>query len=88
MPVVEAMACGSPVITSANSSLIEVAGGAALMLDGPTPTAIAAALRRLLDSQDLREELAGRSLQNAARFSWSRAAAQTHQVYQDVARSG
>ena len=88
LPVVEAMACGSPVITSANSSLIEVAGGAALMLDGPTPTAIAAALRRLLDSQDLREELAGRSLQNAARFSWSRAAAQTHQVYQDVARSG
>ena len=88
LPVIEAMACGSPVITSANSSLIEVAGSAALMLDGPSPTAIAAALRRLLGSRDLREELAGRSLQNARRFSWSRAAAETHQVYEDVARSG
>jgi len=82
------MACGSPVITSANSSLIEVAGDAALMLDGPNPSAIATALRRLLNSRDLREELAGRSLQNVRRFSWSRAAAETHQVYEDVARSG
>ena len=88
LPVVEAMACGSPVITSANSSLIEVAGDAALMLDGPNPSAIATALRRLLNSRDLREELAGRSLQNVRRFSWSRAAAETHQVYEDVARSG
>ena len=88
LPVVEAMACGSPVVTSANSSLIEVAGGAALMLDGPSWAAIAAALRRLLDSQDLRQELAGRSIQNARRFSWSRAAAETRQVYEEVARSG
>ena len=85
LPVVEAMA-STTVITSANSSLIEVAGEAALMLDGPDPTAIAAALRRLLDSQDLREELAGRSIENARRFSWSRAAAETRQVYEDVLR--
>ena len=88
LPVVEAMACGSPVITSANSSLIEVAGGAALILEEPNLTAIAAALRRLLDSQDLRQELAEQSIQNAGRFSWSRAAAETRQVYQHVARSG
>ena len=88
LPVVEAMACGCPVITSANSSLIEVAGEAALMLDGPNPTAIAAALRRLLDSQDLREELAGRSIEHARRFSWSRAASETHQVYEEAIRSG
>ena len=86
MPVVEAMACASPVITSANSSLIEVAGEAALMLDGPNPTAIAAALCRLLNSQDLREELAGRSIEHARRFSWSRAASETHQVYEGVLR--
>ena len=88
LPVVEAMACGSPVITSANSSLIEVAGEAALMLDGPDPTAIAEALRRLLDSQDLREELAGRSIEHARHFSWSRAAAETRQVYEQAIRSG
>ncbi len=87
LPVVEAMACGSPVITSANSSLIEVAGKAALMLEDPGPNAIAAALNRILSSQDLRDELAGRSIENARRFSWSKAAAQTHQVYENVIKS-
>jgi glycosyltransferase involved in cell wall biosynthesis len=77
MPVLEAMACGAPVLTSTTSSLPEVAGAAALLAD-PTDTAsIAAGLARLAADAGLRAELRVRGLVRAAEFTWDRCAEQT-----------
>ncbi|MFQ6100404.1 MAG: glycosyltransferase family 4 protein [Anaerolineae bacterium] len=71
LPVLEAQACGCPVITSTTSSLPEVAGDAALLVD-PTDTAgIAAAMQRILAEPSLRESLIERGLANVRRFSWT-----------------
>ncbi|HXH83600.1 MAG TPA: glycosyltransferase family 1 protein [Candidatus Tectomicrobia bacterium] len=75
-PVLEAMACGTPVITSRTSSLPEVAGDAALLVD-PTSTAeLAGAMERLLADERLREALRHRGRAQARRFSWGDTAAQ------------
>jgi glycosyltransferase involved in cell wall biosynthesis len=77
MPVLEAMACGAPVLTSNTSSLAEVAGDAAL-LAGPEDTgAIAAGLARLAGDAALREDLRRRGRARAAEFTWDRCAEQT-----------
>lgn len=81
MPILEAMACGVPVITSNVSSLPEAAGGAALLVDPLDPPAIAAALDRLLEDQSLRRDLVARGLARAAQMTWPRAAALTRAVY-------
>ena len=81
LPVLEAMACGAPVVTSNLSSLPEVAGDAALLVDPTSVGALAAALLRLLADAELAAELRGRGLAQAARFPWSRTAAQTAAVY-------
>ncbi len=70
LPVLEAQACGSPVITSITSSLPEVAGDAALLVDPRDSTAIANAMERLVDDRNLRVELIERGFANAGRFSW------------------
>jgi len=67
MPVVEAMACGVPCVVSAHPSLDEACGDAAVRVDPESPEAIAAAVREALSR---REELSGRGLEHAARFSW------------------
>jgi glycosyltransferase involved in cell wall biosynthesis len=84
LPVLEAMACGTPVITSNRSSLPEVAGDAALLVDLERPQELAAALLKLATQPELRQELAQRGLQQAAGFSWRRSAAATLQVYRQV----
>lgn len=81
LPVLEAMACGAPVVTSNVSSLPEVAGDAALLVDPTSVDALAAALLRLLDGTTLAAELRTRGLHQAARFPWSRTAAETADVY-------
>lgn len=81
LPVLEAMACGVPVLTSNLSSLPEVAGDAALLVDPLDTEAIAAALMRLLSDSALRAELIARGLKRAAGFTWESAAAQLAQVY-------
>ena len=81
LPVLEAMACGAPTVTSNLSSLPEVAGDAALLVDPTAEDALAAALLRLLGDQDLAGELRGRGLAQAARFSWRRTAQETAAVY-------
>lgn len=81
LPVLEAMACGAPVVTSNVSSLPEVAGDAALLVDPTSVDALAAALLRLLDDTTLAAELRTRGLHQAARFPWSRTAAETADVY-------
>ena len=86
LPVLEAMACGTPVVTSSRSSLAEVAGDAAWLVDPERPQDIAAALLRLARDPALRQELAARGLQRAAPFTWRRSTAATLAVYRSVGR--
>ena len=81
LPVLEAMACGTPVICSNVSSLPEVAGTAALQVDPRDTDALAAAMDRVLGDEALAEELRQRGLQQAARFTWAQTAQQTLAVY-------
>lgn len=85
LPVLEAMACGTPVICSAASSLPEVTGDAALLVDPTDTGALAAAIARLMSDEALRLELARRGLAQAARFSWERTAAATLDLYRRLA---
>jgi glycosyltransferase involved in cell wall biosynthesis len=81
LPVLEAMACGTPVLTSNVSSLPEVAGDAATLVDPLDVSSIASGLHGMLESPSLRAELAGRGRARAASFSWDRCARQTLEVY-------
>jgi glycosyltransferase involved in cell wall biosynthesis len=74
LPVVEAMACGVPVVTSDRSSLPEVAGGAALLVDPEDAGQLAGAVAHLLAEPALAAELAGRGLERARTFRWDSAA--------------
>ena len=85
LPVLEAMACGTPVITSNVSSLPEVAGDAALLVDPHDELAIAAAMTRLADDETLRESLRVAGLNRATQFTWQRCAEETVAVYRRVA---
>lgn len=76
LPVLEAMACGTPVLTSRLSSLPEVAGSAALLVDPHQTDDIAAGLIRLMTDPDLRRQLVQRGYQQRQRFSWQEAATQ------------
>ncbi len=76
LPVVEAMACGTPVVTSGNTSLAEVAGeGNALLVDAQQTESLAQAMQRLLDDSALAPRLRARGLARAADFSWDAVAA-------------
>ncbi|MGH9472687.1 MAG: glycosyltransferase family 4 protein [Terriglobales bacterium] len=76
-PPLEAMACGTPVLTSGAGALAEVAGGAALTADPHDSAAIAQALRRLLADAALRGELRELGLRQAAQFTWATAGRRT-----------
>ena len=79
----EAMACGTPVISSNRSSLPEVVGDGGLTID-PVPAEIAAALVTVLNDQTLRSDLQKRGLEQAATMSWSKTASQTIEAYYRV----
>lgn len=81
LPPLEAMACGAPVLCSNTSSLPEVVGDAAILVEPTSVDAIREGLRRLLSDAELRAELRARGLQRAAMFSWKRAAAETLECY-------
>lgn len=74
IPIIEAQACASPVLTSDRSSMPEVAGGAALLVDPYSPAVIAAALVRLWQEPELRQDLISKGAVNAQRFSWDKSA--------------
>lgn len=76
LPVLEAMACGTPVVTSSRSALPEVAGDAAVLVDPEDVGAIAAALARLVADGDLRADLSARGLRRASSYSWEASARQ------------
>jgi len=85
LPVIEAMACGAPVLTSQGTALAEVAGEAALLINPLEVGTLADGLTRLLADAALRAELRARGLCRAADFSWQRAAEETVKVYERVA---
>ncbi len=84
LPVLEAMACGAPVLASNTSSLPEVGGGAALYFDPRDADALASLITRVLNDRALAEDLRARSLGQAALFSWERTARETLAVYKEV----
>ena len=73
LPVLEAMACGCPVITSNTSSLPEVAGDAALLVDPEDTQDISKAMTRLLTDDDLFNDLSVKSIDQSKNFSWEKA---------------
>jgi glycosyltransferase involved in cell wall biosynthesis len=83
-PVLEAMRCGTPVVTSTVSSIPEVAGDAALLVDPYNVDALADALRQLISDQELRAGLITKGFKQAAWFTWERSAQQLRTVYQQV----
>jgi glycosyltransferase involved in cell wall biosynthesis len=83
LPVLEAMACGAPVITSNVSSLPELAGDAALLIDPRSPEELFEAMSRVIRECDVRETLLQRGLDRVHRFSWRATAEQTVQVYRE-----
>lgn len=85
LPVLEAMACGTPVLTSNVSATAEIAADAALLVDPRSVDALASALGRLLTDDALRGDLRRRGLARAAEFSWERTARETLSVYKKVA---
>lgn len=84
LPVLEAMACGTPVICAARSSLPEVAGDAAWFFDPVQPESLGQALGRLLGDSDLRRKLAEKGLARARQYTWERTAALTLAIYRDT----
>jgi glycosyltransferase involved in cell wall biosynthesis len=83
LPVLEAMACGTPVITSLHSSLEEIARGAAELVDPLDTGRLERAIGRLADDRTRREELSLLGLRRSREFSWDRAARQTLALYRE-----
>jgi glycosyltransferase involved in cell wall biosynthesis len=87
LPALEALACGTPVLTSDRGSLPEVVGTAGVLLNANDPEAWAAALERVLTDGEEEARLREAGPQQAAGFSWERAAAETWELYRRVLRS-
>ena len=88
LPPLEAMAHGTPVVTSNTSSLPEVVGNAAVLVNPENVFDIMRALHRVLLDQGLRERLKQRSYEQAARYSWEASVKRMLEVYEDIARVG
>jgi glycosyltransferase involved in cell wall biosynthesis len=84
LPPLEAMACGAPVITSHTSSLPEVVGDAAILIDPDNVEELFHAIRTVLLDDDLRLRMRKNSLERAKLFSWTRTAQQTLAVYREA----
>ncbi len=88
LPPVEAMACGTPVVTSNVSSLPEVTGGAALLVDPLDQGSIESALLTITQDQSLRKRLREQGIEQAKKFTWQAAAEKTLQLYQESFEAG
>lgn len=84
LPVMESMACGTPTITSYGSSLEEVAGGAALLVDPLSVSSIAGALQCVLEDEALRAQLKAKGLARSAQYSYRAVAEQTVKAYESM----
>lgn len=84
LPVIEAMACGCPVVTSATSSLGEIGGDATILVDPYNVEEISASLYRVISENDLRRSLVSKGLKRVERFSWKNCAIETLEVFEKV----
>jgi glycosyltransferase involved in cell wall biosynthesis len=84
--ILEAMACGTPVLTSTATSCPEVAGDAALLVDPFSVEALTDGLRRLVTDADYRQELIRRGFERVTHFSWELSAQRIYEVYQQALR--
>jgi glycosyltransferase involved in cell wall biosynthesis len=85
-PPLEAMACGTPVVASTIPAIAEVTGDAAFLISPNDPSAIAAAVERVLTDGAFADELRKKGIARAAQFTWRTAAARTAAVYEAVAQ--
>lgn len=86
LPILEAMACGTPVITSNTSAIPEVANEAALLVDPYNPAKIAQAISKITNDRLVSKALIKRGLINSRQFSWDNHAKKVLQMYQEVAK--
>jgi glycosyltransferase involved in cell wall biosynthesis len=84
LPPLEAMASGTPVVTSNLSSLPEVAGDAAMLVDPYDPEAIADGIYRVLTDDTLRHSMRAKGIERARQFSWEQSVRRVHDIYQKV----
>lgn len=82
LPLLEAMACGTPVLASRSSSIPEVVGDAGLLVDPRDPEEIAQGMKKLVEEDALRMELVRKGLERASTFSWERAALSITDLYE------
>ena len=85
LPIIEAMACGTPVVASSVGAMKEAAGDAGLLVDPHDPAAMAEAMRRILKDDNLQEQLIEKGLAQAAKFTWRAAAEEALEVYHSLA---
>ncbi len=88
LPVVEAMACGTPVLTSTTTALQEIAGDAALLVDPTSVDQIAVALERIIHDSLLRRQLREKGLLRAALFTWDKTRAMVQEILIQAATTG
>jgi glycosyltransferase involved in cell wall biosynthesis len=84
IPILEGMACGVPVITSNTSSMPEVAGDAALLVNPHNSDEIKTAIEKILNNEELRMQLIEKGIERAGNFSWKIMAENYLKLYQDV----
>jgi glycosyltransferase involved in cell wall biosynthesis len=84
VPLIEAMACGAPVITSNTSSLPEVAGGAAILIDPHNSGQISGAILQVLESKELQDELRKKGYAQSQKFTWPNSANKMLSVYEKL----
>lgn len=87
IPIIEAMACGTPVITSITTSMPEISQKAALLVDPANPAELALAMRRICKEERIVDQLKQAGLQRAQQFSWTDTALQTLGLYEKVSQS-
>jgi glycosyltransferase involved in cell wall biosynthesis len=88
LPLLEAMACGTPVVAANNSSIPEIAGDAALLVSAENESSIAGAIAEVLSDTTLQMKLIERGFGRASHFSWTKCACQTLDVYRQALRMG
>ena len=86
LPLVEAMACGTPTVAFRNSSITEVVGDGGMLLDKEDPVALKEAMSAILSSDEFASALTQRALNQTQRFSWKETAVQTLEVYREVVK--